>query len=132
MPAVLPEVFRVQLVVGAVELLGVAVVAAAVRGLPQRGMRALRGHMILDNYSTHKHESVKKWLAKHHHFCLHFIPPSNSWSNMVERDARDQTRPALAILSRKPDPSCRFQEAASHLRHRDKGPLVASCPRSCD
>ena len=45
----------------------------------------LQVHLILDNYSTHKHETVKKWLAKHPRFHLHFIPTSSSWLNMVER-----------------------------------------------
>jgi transposase len=42
-------------------------------------------HLILDNYGTHKHENVKKWLAKHPRFHLHLIPTSSSWLNMVER-----------------------------------------------
>ena len=42
-------------------------------------------HLILDNYSTHKHENVKTWLAKHPRFHLHFTPTSSSWCNMVER-----------------------------------------------
>ncbi len=42
-------------------------------------------HLILDNYSTHKHEKVKKWLKKHPRFHFHFIPTSSSWLNMVER-----------------------------------------------
>ncbi|MCA1680968.1 MAG: IS630 family transposase [Actinobacteria bacterium] len=45
----------------------------------------LQIHLILDNYSTHKHENVKKWLAKHPRFHLHFTPTSSSWLNMVER-----------------------------------------------
>jgi len=45
----------------------------------------LQVHLILDNYSTHKHASVKKWLTKHPRFHLHFIPTSSSWLNMVER-----------------------------------------------
>ncbi|MGK2936575.1 MAG: IS630 family transposase [Solirubrobacteraceae bacterium] len=45
----------------------------------------LQIHLILDNYSTHKHANVKKWLAKHPRFVLHFIPTSSSWLNMVER-----------------------------------------------
>jgi transposase len=40
-------------------------------------------HMILDNYGTHKHENVQKWLAKHPRFHLHFIPTSSSWLNLV-------------------------------------------------
>ena len=42
-------------------------------------------HLILDNYQTHKHSKVKKWLEKHPRFHLHFIPTSSSWLNMVER-----------------------------------------------
>jgi transposase len=42
-------------------------------------------HMIMDNYSTHKTEEVKKWLEKHPRFKFHFTPTSSSWLNMVER-----------------------------------------------
>ncbi|HEY5260919.1 MAG TPA: IS630 family transposase [Solirubrobacteraceae bacterium] len=47
--------------------------------------KGLQVHLILDNYSTHKHENVKKWLAKHPRFYLHFTPTSSSWLNMIER-----------------------------------------------
>jgi transposase len=47
--------------------------------------KALQIHLILDNYCTHKHENVTKWLAKHPRFQLHFTPTSSSWVNMVER-----------------------------------------------
>ena len=47
--------------------------------------KGLEVHLILDNYSTHKHANVKKWLAKHPRFQLHFTPTSSSWVNMVER-----------------------------------------------
>jgi transposase len=42
-------------------------------------------HLILDNYSTHKHEKVQQWLKRHPRFHLHFIPTSSSWLNLVER-----------------------------------------------
>jgi transposase len=42
-------------------------------------------HLILDNYGTHGHERVRRWLAKHPRFFLHFIPTSSSWLNLVER-----------------------------------------------
>ena len=42
-------------------------------------------HLIMDNYGTHKTESVKRWLKKHPRFNFHFIPTSSSWLNMVER-----------------------------------------------
>ena len=41
-------------------------------------------HLILDNYATHNHPNVKRWLAKHPRFTLHFTPTSSSWLNMVE------------------------------------------------
>ncbi len=47
--------------------------------------KGLQVHLILDNYSTHKHDDVKKWLAKHPRFHLHFTPTSSSWLNLVER-----------------------------------------------
>ena len=47
--------------------------------------KGLEIHLILDNYSTHKHENVKTWLAKHPRFHLHFTPTSSSWLNLVER-----------------------------------------------
>jgi transposase len=47
--------------------------------------KGLQIHLILDNYATHKHPHVQKWLAKHPRFHLHFIPTSSSWLNMIER-----------------------------------------------
>jgi transposase len=47
--------------------------------------KGLQIHLILDNYSTHKHPNVKRWLAKHPRFHLHFTPTSSSWLNLIER-----------------------------------------------
>src|SRR5271155_1835610 len=52
-------------------------------------------HLILDNYATHKHPKVQKWLTKHPRFHLHFTPTSASWLNMVERFFRDLTQNRL-------------------------------------
>ena len=41
-------------------------------------------HLVLDNYGTHKHEKVKRWLNRHRRFHLHFTPTGASWMNMVE------------------------------------------------
>ncbi len=41
-------------------------------------------HLIVDNYATHKHEKVKRWLKRHPRFHMHFIPTSSSWLNIVE------------------------------------------------
>jgi transposase len=42
-------------------------------------------HLICDNYGTHKHPAVARWLAEHPSFHLHFTPTSASWLNLVER-----------------------------------------------
>ena len=42
-------------------------------------------HLIVDNYSTHKHKKVKAWLKRNKRVHLHFIPTSSSWLNLVER-----------------------------------------------
>jgi putative transposase len=49
--------------------------------VPQR----LDIHLIVDNYSTHKHARVKAWLARRPRWHLHFIPTYSSWLNQVER-----------------------------------------------
>ena len=41
-------------------------------------------HLILDNLSTHKAPTVKRWLAQHPRYHLHFTPTSSSWLNQVE------------------------------------------------
>lgn len=42
-------------------------------------------HLIMDNYGTHKHPRVQRWLKRHPRFIPHFIPTSSSWLNLVER-----------------------------------------------
>lgn len=41
-------------------------------------------HLVLDNYSTHKHQKVRLWLARHPRYHLHFTPTYSSWLNQVE------------------------------------------------
>jgi transposase len=48
-------------------------------------------HLIVDNYATHKHPTVQRWLKRHKRFHIHFTPTSASWLNMVERFFRDLT-----------------------------------------
>ncbi len=48
-------------------------------------------HLIVDNYATHKHPKVLRWLKRHPRFHVHFTPTSASWLNMVERFFRDLT-----------------------------------------
>ncbi len=55
------------------------------RGRRRCGDLAL--HLIVDNYATHKHPQVKRWLGRH----VHFTPTPSSWRNLVERWFRDLT-----------------------------------------
>ena len=55
----------------------------------------LQIHLILDNYATHKHANVQRWLDRNPRFHLHFTPTSSSWLNLVERWFRDLTDKAL-------------------------------------
>ena len=41
-------------------------------------------HIIVDNYATHKHPRVKRWLAQRPRFHVHFTPTYASWLNQVE------------------------------------------------
>jgi transposase len=42
-------------------------------------------HLVLDNASSHKTPTVRRRLARHPRFVLHFTPTSSSWINLVER-----------------------------------------------
>jgi transposase len=52
-------------------------------------------YLICDNYATHKHERVQRWLEAHKRFHVRFTPTSSSWLNMVERFFRDLTQNRL-------------------------------------
>jgi len=55
------------------------------RAIDRATPKGLDLHLIADNYATHKHPTVKVWLAKHPRFHMHFTPTSASWLNQVER-----------------------------------------------
>jgi putative transposase len=50
------------------------------RSVPEK----LDVHIIVDNYATHKHPRVKRWLAARPRFHVHFTPTYASWLNQVE------------------------------------------------
>ena len=41
-------------------------------------------HLVVDNYATHKHDKVKRWLAAHPRYHIHYTPTYASWLNQVE------------------------------------------------
>jgi transposase len=48
-------------------------------------------YLICDNYATHKHARVQRWLQTHKRFHVRFTPTSASWLNMIERFFRHLT-----------------------------------------
>jgi transposase len=52
-------------------------------------------HLVLDNYATHKTPAVRRWIARHPEYQLHFTPTSASWLNQVERVFADLTQKPL-------------------------------------
>ncbi|MGH7578124.1 MAG: IS630 family transposase [Longimicrobiales bacterium] len=59
----------------------------------------LQIHVILDNYATHKHEKVRRWLKRTQRVHLHFVPTGASWLNMVERLFSELTEKQLKRLA---------------------------------
>jgi putative transposase len=41
-------------------------------------------HLVIDNYATHKHAKVRRWLAARPRYHVHFTPTYASWLNQVE------------------------------------------------
>lgn len=70
-----------------------------IRGVERSVPRGLGGHVILDNYQTHKHPTVRVWLAQHPRLHIHFTPTSASWLNLVERFFAELTERQLRRLA---------------------------------
>lgn len=79
-------------------------------------------HLILDNYGTHGHENVRRWLAKHPRFILHFIPTSSSWLNMVERWFSELTNKAVrrGSFTSVPDLITAIEDFITHYNRNPK------------
>ncbi len=44
----------------------------------------LEVHLVIDNYATHKHPKVRRWLAARPRYHVHYTPTYASWLNQVE------------------------------------------------
>ena len=42
-------------------------------------------HLVMDNYATHKTQTVRNWLARRPRWHVHLTPTSASWLNLIER-----------------------------------------------
>lgn len=80
-------------------------------------------HLIVDNYSTHKHARVKSWLRRHPRCHLHFIPTSSSWLNMVERWFRELTNKRIRRGSFRSVPEL-IAAITAYLEHHNQSPRV--------
>src|SRR5271170_154062 len=41
-------------------------------------------HLVVDNYATHRHAAIKRWIAQRPRYHVHFTPTYSSWLNQVE------------------------------------------------
>ncbi len=54
------------------------------RHIDSRVPQDLEIHLVIDNYSTHKHAKVRRWLAARPRYHVHYTPTYASWLNQVE------------------------------------------------
>ncbi len=55
-----------------------------VKRIEQQVPEDLNIHAIVDNYKTHDHPTVKRWLARHPRWHIHHTPTYASWLNQAE------------------------------------------------
>ena len=86
-------------------------------------------HVVCDNYATHKHADVRKWLARpeNQRITLHFTPTSCSWLNLVECFfSSSPARPSAAAPSPQsgssPPPSAPSSTTGTTTPARSPGP----------
>jgi len=63
--------------------------------IEERSLPGKQIHLIMDNYSAHKHAAVRQWLSEHPRFHIHYTPTSGSWLNAVERVFSDVKQKCL-------------------------------------
>lgn len=79
-------------------------------------------HLVVDNYATHKHPKVKRWLSLHSRWHVHYTPTYASWLNQVEiwfnlitqRAIRRGTFKSVKELTAKIDQFVQRYNARSH------------------
>lgn len=78
-------------------------------------------HLIIDNYSAHKHPNVQQWLAERPRFHIHYTPTSGSWLNQVERLFGEVSRKCLKHRSA-PTVEALQQDITQFLDRRNENP----------
>lgn len=82
---------------------------------------ALDLHLIVDNYRTHKHAKVQRWLKRHPRIHVHFIPTSSSWLNLIERWFREITEKCIRRGVFRSVPQL-VETILSYLAHHNQDP----------
>jgi len=88
-------------------------------------------HVILDNYATHKHEKVQRWLARHPRVQFHFVPTSSSWLNLVELIFNELTSRQLKRLAVSSVAEL-IAAITRYLEHRNQNPKPFAWTASAD
>jgi transposase len=78
-------------------------------------------HLIIDNYSAHKHANVRQWLGDHPRFHIHYTPTSGSWLNQVERLFGEVTEKCLRRRSAETITALE-QDIGQYLDRRNQNP----------
>jgi transposase len=78
-------------------------------------------HLIIDNYSAHKHADVRQWLSEHPRFHIHYTPTSGSWLNQVERLFGEVTEKCLRRRSAETVAALE-QDIGQYLDRRNENP----------
>jgi transposase len=78
-------------------------------------------HLVLDNYGTHKHPTVKAWLTARPNYHLHFTPTRSSWLNLVERFFAEITQRRIRRGTFSSVPSL-IDAITEYIRDRNKKP----------
>lgn len=88
-------------------------------------------HVVMDNASTHKTPSVKRWFARRPRYTVHFTPTGASWLNQVERFFAEITNKRIRRGAFR---NVRQLEAAirSYLEEHNKNPKPFQWTASAD
>ncbi len=78
-------------------------------------------HLIIDNYSAHKHAAVRQWLCEHPRFHIHYTPTSGSWLNQVERLFGEVTEKCLRRRTAETVAALE-QDIGQYLEQRNENP----------
>ncbi len=87
--------------------------------------------VILDNVSTHKTPTVRRWLMRHPRFHLHFTPTYASWINLVERWFAEITEKQIRRGTHKSTRSL-INAIRSYLDGRIKSPTAFVWTKTAD